>query len=38
MLEMKTAYRGLVRKPERKRPAGRPRHIWVDNIKKTTWL
>jgi hypothetical protein len=30
---MGTAYRGLVGKPEGKRPAGRPRHIWEDNIK-----
>jgi hypothetical protein len=27
------AYRVLVGKPERKRPLGRPRHRWVDNIK-----
>jgi hypothetical protein len=27
------AYRLLVRTPERKRPLGRPRHRWVDNIK-----
>jgi len=26
-------YRGLVGKPERKRPLGRPRHRWEDNIK-----
>ena len=26
------AYRVLVGKPERKRPLGRPRHRWVDNI------
>jgi hypothetical protein len=26
-------YRVLVGKPERKRPLGRPRHIWEDNIK-----
>jgi len=23
----------FVRKPERKRPLGRPRHRWVDNVK-----
>jgi hypothetical protein len=27
------AYRILVRKPERKRPLGRSRRRWVDNIK-----
>jgi hypothetical protein len=27
------AYRILVGKPEGKRPLGRPRHKWVDNIK-----
>jgi len=27
------AYRVLVRKPERKRPLGRPRCRWEDNIK-----
>jgi hypothetical protein len=26
-------YRVLVRKPERKRPLGRPRHRWEENIK-----
>jgi hypothetical protein len=26
-------YRVLVRKPEGKRPLGRPRHRWKDNIK-----
>jgi hypothetical protein len=29
----RNAYRILVGKPERKRPLGRPRHRWVDNIK-----
>jgi hypothetical protein len=29
----KNAYRILVRSPEGKRPLGRPRHRWVDNIK-----
>jgi hypothetical protein len=28
-----TAYTILVRKPEGKRPLGRPRHRWKDNIK-----
>jgi hypothetical protein len=32
MREKKKAYRLLVRKPEGKRPLGRPRHRWVDNI------
>jgi hypothetical protein len=31
--EMITAYRVLVRKPEWKRPLGRLRHRWEDNIK-----
>ena len=26
-------YRVLVGKPEKKRPLGRPRHRWVDNIR-----
>ena len=29
----RNAYRILVGKPEGKRPLGRPRHIWEDNIK-----
>ena len=29
----KGLYRVLVGKPERKRPLGRPRHRWEDNIK-----
>jgi hypothetical protein len=29
----KTAYRILVGKPEGKKPLGRERHRWVDNIK-----
>jgi hypothetical protein len=33
MGEMRIAYRSLVGKPEGKRPLGRPRHRWVDNIK-----
>jgi hypothetical protein len=33
MGETKNAYRLLVEKPERRRPLGRPRHRWVDNIK-----
>jgi hypothetical protein len=31
--EKKNAYRTLVQKPEGKRPLGRPRRWWVDNIK-----
>jgi hypothetical protein len=31
--EKKNSYRILVEKPESKRPLGRPRHRWVDNIK-----
>jgi hypothetical protein len=33
MNEKRTAHRILVGKPEGKRPLGRPRHRWVDNIK-----
>jgi hypothetical protein len=33
MGEKKNVYRLLVGKPEGKRPLGRPRHRWVDNIK-----
>jgi hypothetical protein len=32
MGEGRGAYRVLVGKPERKRPLGRPRHRWEDNI------
>jgi hypothetical protein len=31
--EPRNVYRILVGKPERKRPLGRPRRRWVDNIK-----
>jgi hypothetical protein len=31
--EKRNAYRILVRKPDVKRPLGRPIHKWVDNIK-----
>jgi hypothetical protein len=31
--ERADAYRGLVGKPEGKRPLARPRHRWEDNIK-----
>jgi hypothetical protein len=30
--ERRVAYRGLVGKRERRRPLGRPRHRWEDNI------
>ena len=33
MGEERGAYRVLVGKPEEKRPLGRPRHRWVDNIR-----
>ena len=33
MGEERVAYRVLVGKPEGKRPLGRPRRIWVDNIR-----
>jgi hypothetical protein len=33
MGEGKGTYRVLVGKPERKRPLGRPRLVWKDNIK-----
>jgi hypothetical protein len=31
--EVRIVYRGLVGKPEGKKPEGRPRHRWEDNIK-----
>jgi hypothetical protein len=33
MLEMRSAYKILVRKPEGKRPLGGSRHTWEDNIR-----
>ena len=33
MAKRRCAYRALVRKPERRRPLGRPRHRREDNIK-----
>jgi hypothetical protein len=33
MGERRGAYRDLVGKPERRRPLGRPRRRWEDNIK-----
>jgi hypothetical protein len=34
MRETRNAYRILMGKPEGKRPLGRPRHRWVDNIRE----
>jgi hypothetical protein len=34
MAEKRNAYWLLIGKPEEKRPLGRPRHRWVDNIKR----
>jgi hypothetical protein len=31
--EKSNAYRILVEKPDRKRPLGRPRRMWMDKIK-----
>jgi hypothetical protein len=33
MGEKRNAYKILLGNPEGKRPLGRPRHMWVDNIK-----
>jgi hypothetical protein len=33
MGDRKGAYRGLMLRPERKRPLGRPRRRWEDNVK-----
>jgi hypothetical protein len=33
----RNAYRILVRRPEGKRPLGRSRHRWMDNIKIELW-
>jgi hypothetical protein len=33
MGEMRNAYKIVAAKSDRKRPVGRPRHIWEDNIK-----
>jgi hypothetical protein len=33
MRERRGAYRGLVGKPEGRRPLGKPRRRWEDNIK-----
>jgi hypothetical protein len=41
MREVRNVYKILVRKPEGKRPLGRPRHKWENNIKmdlkETAW-
>jgi hypothetical protein len=37
MGEKRTAYRLLVGKPEGRRPLGRPRRKWVDNIGEVGW-
>jgi hypothetical protein len=37
MGEKRNAYRLLVGKPEGKRPLGRPRRRWVDNIRMERW-
>jgi hypothetical protein len=38
MREKRNAYRLLVGKPEGKRPLGRPRRRWVDNVKQDPWV
>ena len=37
MGEERDVYRVLVGKPEGKRPLGRPRRRWVDNIRMDLW-
>jgi hypothetical protein len=37
MGEGRGVYRVLVGKPERRRPLGRPRHRWEDNIRMDLW-
>jgi hypothetical protein len=37
MREKKNVCRLLVGKPEGKRPLGRPRRRWIDNIKMDRW-
>jgi hypothetical protein len=34
MGEERSAYMVLIRKPEGRRPLGKPRHRWEDNIKR----
>jgi len=38
MVEGRGVHRVLVGKPEGKRPLGRPRRRWEDNIKMDLWL
>ena len=33
MGEIRSAYRVFLGEPERKRPLGRPRRVWEDNVK-----
>jgi hypothetical protein len=33
-MQMKNGYKSLVGEPEGKRPLGRPRHRWEENIKR----
>jgi hypothetical protein len=37
MREGRGVYRVLVGKPEGRRPLGRPRHRWEDNIRMDLW-
>jgi hypothetical protein len=37
MGEVRGAYSILVGRPEGRRPLGRPRHRWEDNIKMDLW-
>jgi hypothetical protein len=41
MGEKRNVYRIMVGKPERKRPLGRPRHKWANNVtmvlRETSW-
>jgi hypothetical protein len=37
MVEGRGVYRVLVGKPEGKKPMGRPRHRWEDNIRLDLW-
>jgi hypothetical protein len=37
MGEKRSSYSSLVGKPEGKRPLGRPRRRWVDNIRMDLW-
>jgi hypothetical protein len=37
MGEMRYAYKSLVGRPEGKKPLGKPRHRWEENIKIHLW-